>query len=1340
MYQNIAWKLVPSLLFIALCVMISVMGLPLPDNHDGFAGFKLRLGQDLKGGTSLIYRMAHIEIAELDSAIASLRAKELQGQLNAAGVSQLNQLLGQRAAKQEQFIRDMQGFNDQTRDVLAKRLNTTGLAGVEVRSFGLDRLMITLPDYVDLNTETEKIIESSGRMLFRIEADKNDPNLANLKYPDNPDPSRYRWYPITEDSKYGREGVSPWDTADGRKWILIDYDNPDPERHASYNGDNLKRVYPTNGNNGELAVGFEFKDEQAGQFGNFTEYYRKDGPAWAGKEPLRLCVLFNEELYWAGVISSSIFGPGQMTGFDSRVHQQLMINLIKSGSLPVKLVQEGKNKTGAGLGQDSIQQGATAMAIGFALVVVFIVFFYLGGGVVAMIAIVTNLFITIAAMTMFSATLTMPGIAGLILSVGMAVDANILIYERIREEKLKTGSLRDSVERGFDRSASTILDANITTILTSLVLLIVGTPEIVGFAVTLVIGILASLFTSLLLSRFIVAALVQGGSIKRFAMLRLVDNPKVPFMRFRTPLLMLSTVGIIIGLAFFGGRGDKNLGIDFLGGHLFTVQLEQKTEVDDVRAAIAGIKDEAGNSKYTDAQVTPAFHPGELGGGTISDRFELRFPFPPGVEVDQLARQRMIRRDLEQIFTGSFVAEGRTEPLPALVVPSTTVDYRDMTKAGLRISIPLSGPLTLENAAQTVSMPIADGKDPEPIEGLGVQLYMEQIANLPLSNQGELGRYWRPTQDDASNEGSGIISVNGSSLIYTISGVAVDPTSFGKGPNDFMTAIPAAVKKWFAEPTPYSRAVLEHITLDSSEPIHIEIIPEKADVVIKVNLGERNEVPLEQFLARPPGAPKDGEKKYLEVAVKLRGFLGEQLESAGAHIKGLSVPIGTDPKDDANFGLELKDPTTQTVRSFRICTGVTEFAKATSPTSELYAPTVIERISKLSRTWLGDKANIVVSEPFLREQAIGAAIANDLKDKAAFAVAISLLLIVLYIWIRFRTFSYGLGATMALAHDVAFSLGAIAVFDQFTTWNVKLDLTVIAALLTIIGYSLNDTIVVFDRIRENRQGVKPGVSFLPYVNTSVNQTLSRTLLTSGTTLLTVFVMFVLGGRVLEAFALTLLAGIVVGTYSSIFIAAIVLTVPWEKYQNLIYSFIGLSLVVLVLQAFPATRQFIPLFVTGVPWHDLLIYLCSGALLGTWVATGVHCISTMTSEPGTAFMDDRGVPQPVAAVAAVAPVSGAASAGAGAKAETPSAPAATATAEKPSDAPKDAAASDGADSGDDDDDDDDDDDSDSAGGESPAASTAASPASSGGGGGGKKDKGGKKGKGGKGKGKGKKGKK
>ncbi|MCH8327983.1 MAG: protein translocase subunit SecD [Candidatus Marinimicrobia bacterium] len=193
---------------------------------------------------------------------------------------------------------------------------------------------------------------------------------------------------------------------------------------------------------------------------------------------------------------------------------KLIAIVLRAGSLPAPVEIILQRSIGPSLGQDSIASGIRAALIGGLLVVAFIVFYYKGSGLIATTALTFNIFIVLAALASLSATLTLPGIAGLILTVGMAVDANVLIFERIREELDKGKSVRAAIDSGFARATVTIIDANVTTILAALVLFQFGSGPIKGFAITLFWGITASMFTAIFVSRTIFMALTQRQTVK----------------------------------------------------------------------------------------------------------------------------------------------------------------------------------------------------------------------------------------------------------------------------------------------------------------------------------------------------------------------------------------------------------------------------------------------------------------------------------------------------------------------------------------------------------------------------------------------------------------------------------------------------------------------------------------------------------------------------------------------------------------------------------------------------------------------------------------------------------
>jgi preprotein translocase subunit SecD len=216
-----------------------------------------------------------------------------------------------------------------------------------------------------------------------------------------------------------------------------------------------------------------------------------------------MAVVLNGEIKSVAYIKSQIFDQGEISGKFSKNSAEDLALTLKSGALPAKIEYQEERTVGPSLGADSIRSGVTASIGGLVLVVLFMLFYYRGSGVNAVVALALNMILTVAALIMFGSTLTLPGIAGLILGIGMAVDSNVLIFERIREE-LRLGYLvPEAISLGFDRAFVTIIDTHITTIISSVILYITGSGPIKGFAVTLILGLLINLFTAVFVSRTI---------------------------------------------------------------------------------------------------------------------------------------------------------------------------------------------------------------------------------------------------------------------------------------------------------------------------------------------------------------------------------------------------------------------------------------------------------------------------------------------------------------------------------------------------------------------------------------------------------------------------------------------------------------------------------------------------------------------------------------------------------------------------------------------------------------------------------------------------------------------
>ena len=547
--------------------------------------------------------------------------------------------------------------------------------------------------------------------------------------------------------------------------------------------------------NGQPIVNFRFDTAGARTFGDHTS---------ANVGRLFATVLDGEVITAPRIRSPILGGAGFIEGgFTSESATELSI-LLRAGALPASITVEEQRTVGPDLGADSIAAGKIATILAFVGVLIYMGIAYGRFGLFANVALIVNVALLFGFLSSIGATLTLPGIAGIVLTIGMAVDANVLIFERIREELRSAKSITRAIERGYEQAFSAILDANITTFIAAVILFAMGSGPVKGFAVTLGVGIVTSVFTATILTRVIIAQWLQWSrpktlKVSLFSLVR--EKTKVNFMGGRRIAATVSAALVALSIVMAGVLG-LNFGIDFRGGTLVEVQTEEVADLGTVRSVVGG-----------------------LGYGDIAVQ---NF----GTDRDVLVR-----------------VEAQESP----------------------------------EANQAVA------------EAVGVAL--------------------------------------------------------------------------------------------------AEAIP----------------------------------------------------------------------------GTEVR-----------------------------------------------------------RVEFVGPKVSGELLQAGIIAVILAVLAVLVYIWLRFE-WQFGLAAVIALAHDVALTIGV------FEITGIEFNLAIIAALLTIVGYSLNDTVVVFDRVRENLRKYKQ-MSLIDLVNLSLNETLSRTLMTSITTLIALIAMFILGPAVIQGFTFAMIWGVVIGTYSSIFVA------------------------------------------------------------------------------------------------------------------------------------------------------------------------------------------------------------
>lgn len=302
----------------------------------------------------------------------------------------------------------------------------------------------------------------------------------------------------------------------------------------------------------------------------------------------RLAIVLDGVVKSAPAIREPILdGSAQISGDFTVAETQDLALVLKAGALPCPLKVEEERTVGPLLGSDSIRRGLNSIVMGACLVVLFMLIYYLTGGMIAFLCIGLDLLFILAGLSLLGATLTLPGIAGMILTLGMAVDGNVLIFERIREELELKKPLSLAVKNGFDRARRTIFDANLTTLIAACFLFIYGTGPIRGFATTLMLGIIASIFTAVFIGRMIFTILLNKG-VKQFRMLKLLAAPRINFVALKNMCIMFSLVLIAIGMGSFSVKGDSIFGIDFKGGQVLEYQIMPPVSIQKVRDTLQG--------------------------------------------------------------------------------------------------------------------------------------------------------------------------------------------------------------------------------------------------------------------------------------------------------------------------------------------------------------------------------------------------------------------------------------------------------------------------------------------------------------------------------------------------------------------------------------------------------------------------------------------------------------------------------------------------------------------------------------------------------------------------------
>ena len=392
---------------------------------------------------------------------------------------------------------------DQAYRIVDSRINAVGVAEPTLQKHGganSTQILLQMPGIQDPE-RVKKLLAGESRLeLMKVVSPLNPAPLKTYNTKEEAIaslggqvPPNRRVLPYSERDEPTAAGQNATPTPDpnaAKRWVVV-------ETPAVVDGSELRSAEASSGRAGGLdsnyEIDFTLKPSGAEKFG-----------AWTGANVnAYMAVVLNDEVKSAPFIKSQITDRGQITGSFTEQSAKDLALTLRSGALPAPLVYLEERTVGPSLGADSIRAGVLSALLGLALVVIFMVFYYRGAGLNAVVALLLNMIITVASLVIFDATLTLPGIAGLILTIGMTVDTNVLIFERIREE-LETGkTVASAVDQGFSRAFVTVIDTHVTTIVSSLFLFVFGTGPIRGFAVTLILGLLANLFSAVYVSRTI---------------------------------------------------------------------------------------------------------------------------------------------------------------------------------------------------------------------------------------------------------------------------------------------------------------------------------------------------------------------------------------------------------------------------------------------------------------------------------------------------------------------------------------------------------------------------------------------------------------------------------------------------------------------------------------------------------------------------------------------------------------------------------------------------------------------------------------------------------------------
>jgi SecD/SecF fusion protein len=994
---------------------------------------------------------------------------------------------------------------------LIQRVNPGGVAEIMIRPLGTDKIEVTIPsvDMAEANSIWERLTKA-GKLEFRIIADaqyarEHGPAL-NLARKQAEAGSRTREV-FDVDSEGKRRVVAMWTTLarevsptarpgeilpikhvpsrgnlvrDRSTGRIIESDQiltalgPNPELHGrdfarwaadrgirspqilvlepeerlNVEGRHLYKVSTDMDERGRACVSFVTTDEGTYRMLSFTKQN-------VGR---LMATILDDQLHSAATIQEAISKNGRITGsFTPEEVEEMVINL-QSGKLPVALnkVPISQNFINSTLGQELKEKGIYAIVASLIIVMIFMVVYYRGLGLFACFALGLNGLLVFALVMAIEQPLTLTGLAGLVLTIGMAVDANVLIFERIREEINRGAAIRMAIRNGFDKAMSTIVDSNVTTIVTALALYLIGTEQLKGFSVTLILGILCSMFTAIYVGRLVLEWSERKRWLTQANMMHLLEKKEWNFLSAFRLTSVISLAVILTGITALFSLGGRILDQDLRGGSTARIVFNQPISIDEVRSRLGGV-DMVVNGEKIDFTVSSF-------GSDNQAIADTEYKIDSNLQAWEGEGERF--KQLDEILDEVFAGELKKNSVQ-VVERGVPTEQSGSPAAAEQSS--LRRKYQLDSVRSWTAAPALAGLA---APGLSVGLLFQEPGSEPATSEEPAGE---------------------------------TPPGAASGQQD-PEAAPAQNPEQDRGQLPDLDPVLPGDDAPESEPASggdFQPAPRA-----EINVESVNAVRTLQFEHRIAG------KGVRELLVRAS--------------QEVQLPLDEDQ-------IEVETSDVKTPDQSQLGTESTQWKVTMKVNREEDADTIIN-------AW---KADFNQKTYFPTSSKVGSQIAESARWQALAAIIASLIGIIIYVWIRFQNVAFGLAAVAALVHDVLIVLGALAVSHWLTgslQWAgimpFKISLEIVAAILTVIGYSLNDTIVIFDRIREVR-GKQTKIT-REMLNTSISQTLSRTIITSLTTFLVVFILYWFGGDAIHGFAFALCVGIIAGTYSTMFIACPIL--------------------------------------------------------------------------------------------------------------------------------------------------------------------------------------------------------